>query len=91
MFLNDPVSALGGAAWQALESMGQRLNLDFGGVDFSILPDGKLLLFEANATMLVHPETYSKELKFKNVFVQRILDAFDQLLDRRILGNISGT
>lgn len=85
MFLNDPVSALGGAAWQALETMAQRLNLDFGGVDFSILQDGKLLLFEANATMLVHPETYSKELKFKNVFVQRILDAFDQLLDRRIL------
>ncbi|MDB5991166.1 MAG: hypothetical protein JWQ10_2569 [Herbaspirillum sp.] len=86
MFLNDPVTALGGAAWQALENMGQRLNLDFGGVDFSILPDGKLLLFEANATMLVHPEAYSAELKFKNIFVQRILDAFEQLLDRRIAG-----
>ncbi|HWZ47143.1 MAG TPA: tetratricopeptide repeat protein [Herbaspirillum sp.] len=86
MFLNDPVSALSGAAWQALEAMGQRLDLDFGGVDFSLLPDGKLLLFEANATMLVHPEAYNTELKFKNVFVQRILDAFDQLLDRRIGG-----
>ncbi|HEY4072763.1 MAG TPA: hypothetical protein VGM52_06640 [Herbaspirillum sp.] len=84
LFLYDPVCVLGQAAWDALEAMAQRLDLDFGGVDFSVLPDGKLLIFETNATMLVHPETYNEELKFKNPYVQRILDAFSQLLDRRI-------
>jgi tetratricopeptide (TPR) repeat protein len=84
LFLYDPVCVLGKAAWEALEAVAQRLDLDFGGVDFSVLPDGKLLIFETNATMLVHPETYNEELKFKNPYVQRILDAFDQLLDRSI-------
>ena len=53
---------------------------------FSVLPDRRLLIFETNATMLVHPETYHEELKFKNWYVLNILDAFDQLLDRRMEG-----
>jgi hypothetical protein len=84
LFLNDPIRTLGQAGWDALEAMAQRLDLDFAGVDFSVLQDGKLLIFETNATMLVHPETYNGELKFKNPYVQRILDAFSQMLDRRI-------
>jgi hypothetical protein len=40
-------------------------------------------VFEANATMLVHPETNPK-LAYKNPFVTRILDAFDALLSQRI-------
>jgi hypothetical protein len=86
-FLSDPVAALGQAGWSALEAMAQRMDLDYCGVDFSILPDGKLLIFEANATMLVHPEERQEALKFKNWHVQNILDAFDQLLDRRIENN----
>jgi glutathione synthase/RimK-type ligase-like ATP-grasp enzyme len=83
-FLNDPAQSLGAAAWQALEVIAQRLNLDFCGIDFSILPDGRLLVFEANATMLVHPEEHHVSLKFKNWHVQNILNAFNRLMDRRM-------
>jgi Tfp pilus assembly protein PilF len=83
-FLADPIGVLGQAAWHALESIAERMDLDYAGIDFSVLPDRQLLIFETNATMLVHPETYHDELKFKNWYVLNILDAFDQLLDRRM-------
>ncbi|HEY4317126.1 MAG TPA: hypothetical protein VGN04_05960 [Herbaspirillum sp.] len=81
-FLDDPAGVLGPAAWDALEAIARRLDLDYAGIDFSVLPDGRLLVFETNATMLVHPETYHDALKFKNRYVQDILDAFDRLLER---------
>jgi tetratricopeptide (TPR) repeat protein len=83
-FLDNPAGVLGAAAWAALEAVAQRLDLDFCGVDFSLLADGRLLVFEANATMLVHLEEYHEMLKFKNWYVHRILNAFDRLLDRRM-------
>ncbi len=82
-FLEQPQAVLGKAAMIALRMIGQRLGLDYAGVDFTLLPDGRILVFEANATMLVHPETDPK-LAYKNPFVTRILDAFDTLLSQRI-------
>jgi tetratricopeptide (TPR) repeat protein len=83
-FLGDPIAVLGQAGWDALEAIAQRIDLDYCGIDFSVLPDGRLVIFEANATMLVHPESDQEALKFKNWYVQNIFDAFDRLLDRRI-------
>jgi hypothetical protein len=81
-FLQDPAKVLGDQGMALIAAIGQRLDLDYGGVDFSILPDGSLLLFEANATMLVHPEEEDDALKFKNPYVQKIFDAFSELLTR---------
>jgi tetratricopeptide (TPR) repeat protein len=81
-FLADPASVLGERGMAAIRSIGKRLDLDYAGVDFSILPDGRVLVFEANATMLVHPEKESGPLAFKNPVVQRIFDAFEDLLAR---------
>jgi len=75
-FLEHPAAVLGWSAMQALREIGRRLDLDFCGIDFSILPDGRLLVFEANATMLVHLEEFHAQLQFKNRFILRILDAF---------------
>jgi tetratricopeptide (TPR) repeat protein len=84
-FLDDPQAALGAAAWAAVREIGRRLDLDYCGVDFSLLPDGRVLVFEANATMLVHPESGEDEaLRFKNPYVQRIFDAFEEMLARCI-------
>ncbi|HEY8086127.1 MAG TPA: tetratricopeptide repeat protein [Methylophilaceae bacterium] len=87
-FLQNPVSVLGAQGMALIEAIGQRLDLDYGGVDFSILPDGSLLLFEANATMLIHPEEDNDALKFKNPYVQKIFDAFSELLTRITTRNI---
>ncbi len=82
-FLEDPEAALGHGAWRTLEAIGQRLDLDFAGIDFSILPDGRVLVFEANATMLVHPEP-DGPFAYKNPFVDRITAAFAAMVERRM-------
>jgi hypothetical protein len=56
------------------------MDLDYAGIDFTVLPDGRLLVFEANPTMLAHPEKPGSPLAHKNPPVQRIFDAFEDLL-----------
>lgn len=83
-FLADPRRVLGDTAMAAIEAIGRALDLDYGGVDFSILPDGRVLVFEANATMLAHPEEAGGVYDYKNPYVRKICDAFDAMLARRI-------
>jgi hypothetical protein len=52
-FLEDMPSALGEKAMRALERIGMEVGVDYFGIDFGLAPDGSLLLFEANATMVV--------------------------------------
>jgi len=83
-FLADPAAAIGAPALAAVGEVGERLGLDYGGIDFSVLEDGRVLVFEANATMVVHPETPDGPFAYKNHAVQTILDAFDAMVTRRI-------
>jgi tetratricopeptide (TPR) repeat protein len=82
-FLEDPAAALGERALQAIAAIGRRLELDYAGIDFTLLPDGQVFVFEANATMLAHYERSTGALAHKNPFVQHIVDAFERLLKRR--------
>ena len=79
-FLEDPEAALGAVAWAAVAAIGRRLDMDYAGVDFSVLPDGRVLVFEANATMLAHPEAEGP-LARKNPYVERITSAFQALVE----------
>jgi tetratricopeptide (TPR) repeat protein len=78
-FLEDPESALGEKGLEAIRKLGRRLDLDYAGVDFTIMPDGTLLIFEANATMRVHTED-AGPLAPKNPYIQNIIDAFRSML-----------
>jgi hypothetical protein len=59
------------------------LGLDYGGIDFTLLPDGRVFVFEANATMLVHRERENGVLAYKNRYVQRIVGGFGAMLEGR--------
>jgi hypothetical protein len=83
-FLQHPEAVLGFEGMQAMQAIGKRMDLDYAGIDFSIMPDGRILVFEANPTMLVHPENVSGALAHKNTYVRQILDAFEDLLQRSI-------
>ena len=52
-FLEDMPAALGPRAMAALGQICATLGLDYAGIDFALAPDGAVMLFEANATMIV--------------------------------------
>ncbi|MDE2072702.1 MAG: tetratricopeptide repeat protein [Alphaproteobacteria bacterium] len=87
-FLSDPQAALGAKAWNALRAVAQRLDLDYAGIDFSLLPDGRVLFFESNATMLVHPEREAR-FAYKNPAAEAIFAAFDAMIEKRLSSSIS--
>ena len=82
-FLEDPVASLGARAISAIHAIGERLDLDFAAIDYATLPDGRVLVFEANATMLVHLRDHIADFPYKHVHVPPIFTAFDAMLDRQ--------
>ena len=82
-FLRDPSSVLGPRVMAALRTIAARIDLDYAGIDFSILPDGQLLFFECNATMLVHPEDLGI-FDYKNGAVSAITAATENMIAKRL-------
>jgi Flp pilus assembly protein TadD/glutathione synthase/RimK-type ligase-like ATP-grasp enzyme len=82
-FLADPGAVLGERGLAAITVVGQALGLDYCGADFALLPDGRILVFEANATMLAHFEDREGPYAYKNAYVAAIAEAFQALLQAR--------
>jgi len=82
-FLADPAAMLGERGMAAIAAVGQALDLDYCGADFALLADGRILVFEANATMLAHFEDPAGLYAHKNTYVAAIADAFQALLQAR--------
>jgi len=78
-FLQDTSGVFGQETMTAIRRIGAVLDLDYAGIDFTIMPDGRILIFEANATMLVHRVNQEGVLAHKNAFVQTIADAFEAM------------
>jgi glutathione synthase/RimK-type ligase-like ATP-grasp enzyme len=68
---------------KAFDAVRERMPLDFFGMDFGITPDGKVVLFEANATMNFFPLWPTQDPQF--AYLIKCLDpaaaAFRELLD----------
>ena len=79
-FLGDMPKALGNKAVRALEKIGYELGLDYGGIDFGLSADGNVLLFEANATMVVNPPDPNERWAYRRSAVTKILDAVRNMI-----------
>lgn len=82
-FFADPQAVIGARAMAALRQVCDRLALDYAGIDFGIAPSGDLLLFEANATMVVNPPEPDEIWAYRRAPVERILAATQEMLKRR--------
>jgi hypothetical protein len=82
-FLEDMPGMLGPRALEALGAVAARLGLDYGGVDFGLDDQGRVLLFEANATMVVNPPEPDPRWDYRRAPVQRVLEAAQAMLLRR--------
>lgn len=67
---------------RALRDIASALGLEYFGVDCSIDPQGRLLVFEADPAMIVHAGDEPQMFGYKTPHVQRIFDAFAKLIDR---------
>lgn len=88
-FLADPKGVLGERVMAVVARIGRELELEFAGIDLSILPNGRALVFEANAMMHVRGEPGEGPLAYRNPVFNRIALAFDAILARKQAGHVS--
>jgi hypothetical protein len=81
-FLADHSLVFRGIAAEALVHVARRIDLDYAGIDCALLEDGRVLLFEANATMLVRLGDASEA--GRNDPVRRIIDRMSRLVLERV-------
>ena len=83
-FLADMHGALGPAAIEALERIERTLGLDYAGIDFAVDAQGRVLLFEANATMVVAQPGADPRWDYRRPAVTAILNAFKDMVMGRV-------
>lgn len=82
-FLADPRAAFGAQAIAALEHVHDMLGLDYCGADVGIAPDGKLAVFEANATMAVFPPPEGEQWAYRRPAYEAIVAAVRAMIVAR--------
>lgn len=82
-FLADMPGVLGAPAIAALERVRDALALDYGGVDFALDAAGRLVVFEANATMTIVPPDPDPRWDYRREPLARINAAAQALLITR--------
>ena len=77
---NDGFAVRHGAAFAALS---RRLGFDFFSIDCGEMPDGRLVLFEADTAAIIHMMDPIEAFPYKHVHMRRVFAAFDAMLRRR--------
>lgn len=82
-FLDRPWEVLGAGGRRALEDLAREIRLDYFGVDFGLGPSGEILLFEANATMVVNPPPEGEIWAYRRPAVAAVLSSWRELVRAR--------
>jgi hypothetical protein len=82
-FLADMAAVIGARGLAALERIAAALGLDYAGIDFGLAPAGEILLFEANAAMVVTPPTDDPKWAYRRLAVDRVIAAVRAMLTGR--------
>ena len=83
-FLANMGGVLGDKAMTALGAICGRLSLDYGGIDFALNADGDLLVFEANATMVIAaPPEHDPRWAYRRGAISAAIDAVVAMIQER--------
>jgi glutathione synthase/RimK-type ligase-like ATP-grasp enzyme len=74
---------LGERAMEGLRRIQSTLGLDYAGIDFGLSAAGDVLVFEANATMVVNPPEAGERWEYRRAAVERIFEAVRGMLMER--------
>jgi hypothetical protein len=85
-FLKDMPAVLGDKAMAALERVRAALGLDYSGIDFGLGASDDLLLFEANATMVIAKPGKEAHWAYRHSAIDAVLEAATAMLVRRAAG-----
>jgi tetratricopeptide (TPR) repeat protein/glutathione synthase/RimK-type ligase-like ATP-grasp enzyme len=80
-FLQNPHLVFSKEHYIALKEVAKAIGLDYCGIDCALDCEGNIVVFEANATMLVHDETIAT-FGYKNPYIAKIKENFDAMLER---------
>jgi len=83
-FLENMPEVIGPRAMEALAQIQSTLGLDYAGIDFGLSATGDVLLFEANATMVVNPPEPDERWAYRRPAVERIFAAVRRMLTAHI-------
>jgi Tetratricopeptide repeat len=81
-FLEEMPRVLGARAMAALRRICTTLDLEYAGIDFALAPDDSVLLFEANATMIVLPPGPEPMWDYRRRAIDNVLQAATRMLLR---------
>jgi aromatic-L-amino-acid decarboxylase len=79
-FLEDMPAVVGPRAMNALNRIQATLGLDYAGIDFGLNGNGDLLLFEANAAMVVNPPEPDERWAYRRPAVEQVFAAVRRML-----------
>jgi Tfp pilus assembly protein PilF len=85
-FLADMPAVLGEKACRALEGIRDALGLDYAGIDFGLNASGDLLLFEANATMVIAVPDNDERWAYRRTAISGIIDAVVAMIRQKADG-----
>jgi Tfp pilus assembly protein PilF len=87
-FLDDLPHALGRDGMAALAAVSAALQLDYGGVDFGRARDGRVLVFEANATMTINAPPDDPRWNYRRAAHERAIGAVRTMVRERALRSV---
>lgn len=82
-YLADMRAAIGEARVETLRHIGKALALDYAGADFALGDDGRVVVFEANATMVVPAPPEGAQWAYRRPAIDRIVRAVQEMVAGR--------
>ncbi|MGD0968293.1 MAG: tetratricopeptide repeat protein [Candidatus Aquilonibacter sp.] len=82
-FLENPAAAIGTGAAEALSRIAAALAFDYGGIDFALDRENRVVVFEANPTMAIVPPSTDPDQAHRRGAVDRAVAATRAMIVRR--------
>jgi len=82
-FMADPRQYLGERRYALLQGLYADIGLDFFGIDFTVLEDGTILVFELNPVMR-HSFDHARHFPYLTAYLEEISQAFSDMIANRV-------
>lgn len=82
-FMTDMAGYFPSGVLEGLKAIARAVQLDYFGLDFGVLPDGTLVVFEVETGMIVHDRDPADIYPYKSAAIARIRHAVEAMIDQK--------